>query len=346
MSTTRTASRTLSHVLVVTLRGLALSLPLILPVFMTGTAFAQALDIPAILDLDRKMPPTGAIVQYGHQFKVDVENDGTKISKNNASLALAHRAKLSEDTALLVVGTYALQAYDFSGGRSTTPPVNYYQWDDVHRLVLIGLVGHDLNDEWRLIGGGVFRSWGEGGADYGDSITGGLLGGFDYHPDEDFSIGLLIGAVSALESSVGILPVPTLKWTFAENWRLNVGVISAQADPGIGAEVTWQVRDNFAVGAGATYLNRRYRLKDKTRVPNGSNPSRPNRNDGGGIGQETELPIFALVRWKPTLKTAIDLQGGVAVAGNVRVEDSDGGRIKDDNYDPAPFVALKGTIFF
>ena len=53
--------------------------------------------------------------------------------------------------------------------------------------------------------------------------------------------------------------------------------------------------------------------------------------------------VFGL---KVTPRTAIDLQGGVAVAGNLRLEDDDGDRIRDDDYDAAPFIALKGQIFF
>ena len=33
--------------------------------------------------------------------------------------------------------------------------------------VIAALVGHDLNDRWRLIGGALVRSWGEGGANFG-----------------------------------------------------------------------------------------------------------------------------------------------------------------------------------
>ena len=72
----------------------------------------------------------------------------------------------------------------------------------------------------------------------------------------------------------------------------------------------------------------------------------PNRTDAGGIGQETEIPIFATLRYKPTPKIELDLNGGVAVAGNVRVEDKDGGRIADDSYKPAGILAFKGQFFF
>jgi len=307
----------------------------------SALASAQSIDIPAALDPNLKAPPTVASLQYGHQFETDVEDDGTEMSRDNAFFGLVHRAKLGEKTSLFAVGSYTLHAYDFSGASG---PSNVYRWDDVHRLVIGGLVGHDVNDRWRLIGGALVRSWGEGGADFGKSITGGLIAGFDYHPSQDFSIGLLVGAFSALEDSVGLLPVPTLKWRFAEALRLSVGMVSV-VDPGVGAELGWQIRDDVAVGAGFAFQTRRFRLGDGSRVKQQA-PGNRNRFDGGGVGEETELPVFLQLRWRPTPRSRLDLLGGVALAGHLRVEDRDGGRIADDSYDAAGFVGLRGQLFF
>jgi len=340
MTNIRMRSRSFHRWLIALSLGLAvLTLPLI-----TGSAFAQGIDIPAIVDPDMKGPPTMATFQYGHQFKADVEDSGTEIARDNAFFALAHRVKINDKTSFFALGSYTLHAYDFSGNSG-----NAYQWDNVHRLVIGGLFGYDLNESWRLIGGGVVRSWGETGADYGDSITGGLIGGFSYHPNEDFSVGLLIGAFSALENSMALLPVPTLKWKFAEDWKLHVGMVSV-FDPGVGADVTWEISDTLSLGTGITFQNRRYRLRDKTRAVGGSpgsgSSNNSNRTDDGGIGQETEVPVFAALTWKPTPKSKIDLLAGIAFAGNIRVEDDHGGRIADDSYDPAPFVGLRGQIAF
>lgn len=316
----------------------SLSLAMLILPLIAGSALAQSVDIPAIMDPDLKAPPTVVGVQYGHQFKTDVEDSGTEMSRDNAMLSVAHRIKLSEKASFFALGTYTLHNYNFSSNSG-----NAYQWDDVHRGVLGGLFGYDLNDRWRLIGGGIVRSWGEGGADYGDSITGGLIGGFDYHPNENFSIGLIIGAFSALEDSLALFPVPTMKWIFAEDWKLNVGMVSV-FDPGVGAELSWQVGKNIRIGTGAAYQTRRYRLSDSgTRA---ASPGRPSRTDDGGVGQERELPVFAMLQWKPTPKSSLDLLAGVAFAGNIRVETSTGGYISDDNYDPAPFVGFRGTIAF
>lgn len=317
-----------------------------------GQASAQAIDIPAIMNPDLNAPPTIATFQYGHQFKTDVD-DNSEMSRNNAFLSLSQRIKVADKTSVFLLGSYTLQAYNFSGGTNVDPSggppperlqdQKYYQWDDVHRGVIAALVGHDVNDRWRLIGGALVRSWGEGGANFGDTITGGIIAGFDYHPNEDFSIGLILGAFSALEDHVGILPVPTLKWQFAENWKWTVGLTTV-LDPGVGSELEFTINDEFSIGAGFTYQTRRFRLGDGNRA--GNNPSRPGRDDEGGVGQETELPVFVQIRWRPIPAASIDLLGGVALAGHLRVEDNDGDRIADDDYDAAPFVGLKGQVFF
>jgi len=226
-----------------------------------GQVSAQAIDIPAIMNPDLNAPPTIATLQYGHQFKTDVD-DNSEMSRNNAFLSLSQRIKVADKTSVLLLGSYTLQAYNFSGGLNAdpiggppplrSPDQRYYQWDDVHRGVIAALVGHDLNDRWRLIGGALVRSWGEGGANFGDTITGGIIAGFDYHPNEDFSIGLILGAFSALEDHVGILPVPTLKWQFAENWKWTVGLTTV-LDPGVGSELEFTINDEFSIGAGFTY---------------------------------------------------------------------------------------------
>lgn len=307
----------------------------------SGFAAAQAVDIPAILDADLMAPPTAAILQYGHQFGAEVEDGGeTELARNTAFFGLAHRMKLGERTALFALGNYTLHAYDFSGGRAVE---NRYQWDRVHRGVVAGMIGHDAGEHWRILGGAMLRTWGETGADFSDTLTGGLLAGFDYHPSEEFSIGAIVGLLNKLEGGVGILPVPTLKWKFAPAWRLNVGMVQL-VDPGVGAQIDHQLTPELSLGAGFTYQSRQFRLSGARRAT-ATDPGRA-RTDDGGIGQETEIPVFAMLRYRPMPRVEIDLSGGVALRGNLRVEDEDGGRLADDDYEPAGLLALKGQIAF
>jgi hypothetical protein len=305
---------------------------LLLAMTIAGSAFAQSIDIPAALSPDLKAPPTIVTVQAGHQFSVDVEDNGTEMARSNFFFGANHRIKLSDQSSLFLIGTYTLHQYNFDHA-------NTYKWSDIHRLVLGGVVGYDLDEHWRLIGGGIYRSWGEGGASYENSISGGAIGGFDYHPNDDFSIGLLIGVISALEKSPSIIPVPTMTWRFAPDWRWNIGIVSV-LDPGIGTELTWDISKTLSLGTGITYQSREYRLNSSdVRTGRG----RTTRN---GIGKETETPVFAMLRWRPTERSAIDLMTGVAFGGELRVESSTGATVAHDSYDPAPFLGVKGQIAF
>ncbi len=323
-------------------RGHALPLfSLALALFGASSAAGQAVDIPAVLDAEVKAPPTIAIVQYGHQFAADVEDGGgTEHARDTAFFGLAHRIALGERTTFFAIGNYTLHAYDFSGGRAAT---NRYQWDRVHRGVLAGMIGHELGSNWRVIGGGLVRTWGETGAEFDETLTGGLLGGFSYQASEDLSIGLLIGAISKLEGGVGLLPVPTVKWNVSDALRLDVGMVQL-VDPGVGAQLTYQMTPELALGTGFTFQSRQFRLSGQRRAT-ATDPGR-NRTDDGGVGQETEIPIFATLRFRPVPQVELDLNGGVAVGGNLRVEDDDGGRLADDDYDPAGILAVKAQFFF
>lgn len=322
-------------------RVAGLGVALLAAPLLAASAYAQVVDIPAMVAPERRGPPTAVSFQTGHQFQTDIEvnNNDAEMARTNAAFTIGHRFDLSEETSLFTLGTYSVQSYHFQDNNSPNP----YQWNEIHRAVLGGVFGWNLDDNWRVLGGGIVRSWGETGASYGDSISGGVILGFDYLANEDFSAGLLIGVLSSLEGGIGILPVPTIDWKFAEDWTLHTGMVNVM-DPGIGADVRWQVGESTSIGAGFAFQTRQYRLRDKTRA--GGTPGHPNRTDDGGVGRETGLPIFGTVRWQPTQRSMIDLLGGVTVAGNLRVEDEDGGRIRDDDFDPAGFLALKGSIVF
>lgn len=310
-------------------------------VLRAASVSAQAVDIPAVLDAEPGAPPTVAIAQFGHQFGAKVEDGGgTEIARNTAFFGLGHRFALTERTSFFAVGNYTLHGYDFSGGRATT---NRYQWDRVHRGVLAGMFGHAIDDRWQIVGGGLVRTWGENGAEFEDTLTGGVLGGFSYQASEDLSIGLLVGVISKIEGGVGLVPVPTVRWKIDEALRLDVGMVQL-VDPGVGAQLTYQLTPELGLGAGFSYQNRQFRLSGKRRAT--ATDSSRNRTDDGGVGQETEIPVFATLRFRPVPKVELDLNGGVALRGNLRVEDEDGGRLADDDYDPAGILAFKAQFFF
>ena len=91
---------------------------LVLGLYGAGSAFGQAIDIPAVLDSDLKGPASFGVAQYGHQFAAKVDDGGhTQVARDTAFVGLGHRFTLGEKTTFVVLGNYTLHAYDFSGGR-------------------------------------------------------------------------------------------------------------------------------------------------------------------------------------------------------------------------------------
>ncbi len=208
----------------------------LLLLLLPGRAIAQAIDVPAMVNANRKAPKTFATLQYGHLFESDVDDD-SKISRDNAILGIGHRVDFGDEWNLLMMGTYTLHGYDFSDQ-------GFYRWDDVHRGVALGLVGYQPNDRWNFFGGPIVRIWAESGADVGDSTTVGALIGFDHTTSDTLSLSLMVGLFSNIEDGPSLLPVPTVDWQFAEDWNFHLGLVTA-VDPGIGVEISYQASESL-----------------------------------------------------------------------------------------------------
>jgi len=63
------------------------------------------------------------------------------------------------------------------------------------------------------------------------------------------------------------------------------------------------------------------------------------------VGQETTLPVYVRAGWRYQ-RLRLDLFGGVAVGGQVTLEDDDGDQVQTSGYDPAPILGLNGQFVF
>jgi hypothetical protein len=175
------------------------------------------------------------------------------------------------------------------------------------------------------------RAAGESGAEFDDAITAGGLLGFSYRASDDLTLGLLLGATTQIEDSAALLLVPQVDWRFAERWKLHLG-LTRLAYTGLGPELSYAPSDAWEVALGASYQNRRYRLDDHAGIDD-------------GVGQETTLPVYVRAGWRYQ-RLRLDLFGGVAVGGQVTLEDDDGDQVQTSGYDPAPILGLNGQFVF
>ncbi len=300
--------------------GISIAVFIVSIVALPASTFAQ-IATPAVEPRAPEDPNSWASLSYAHLFETDIDDTPVEVERESLLVIAGHRFELSDSVGLVTQAVYQLSAYDFSGDGGAL-------WEDIHQLTVLTMIDWKLDERWSLLGGGLFRFSAESDADFGDALTGGGLGGFQYTWSENLKTGLLLGVMSQIEDNAAVVPLPLVTWKFAESWKFHLGVSQLGA-VGYGPELSWMVSEKWELGLGASYQRRRYRL-----------------DAGDRVGEESSMPIYARLGWHPTPKSVIELMVGVAVAGEIRQETSRGTKIFNEDTDPSATIGLRGHIRF
>jgi hypothetical protein len=309
---------------------------------LPAASLAQVVDIPLIMTHDFEAR-TFAVGAYTHQFEADLDGAAGNMSRDSVMLGLGHRFDLSENWNFLAQFNYAGSYYDFSSSAGRGGGGASYRWKDAHTVTVVGLFGWKASETWTWLFGGLFKLSQEGGAT-DDASTGGGIVGFNYKASDRLKLGVLIGLQSQIEDGVGIIPLPTVDWRFTEKWRFQLGLLGSLGHPGVGPELSFRPSDQWELGLGIAYQKRRFRLDNHTN--NSNRRGGPGIANNDGVGEETEIPLYARLRYAPRKMMFFDFFGGVTLGGRVRVENSNGKRINESDYDAAGILGLRGQILF
>ncbi len=265
-----------------------------------------------------------------YQFDADIEDDATfNVTRANLEAGAGYRWNRQDSIGLALGYTY--NGYSFSAG---TQPGTFADkpWDDIHSLSLGVPIRYGINNDWSTFFIPSLRFTGEGDADAGDSMTGGLLGGVAYRFGETLTIGPGIGVFSQLEDSATVIPILLIDWKITDKLSLETGRGQA-ATLGPGLTLNYQFNERWSGAIGGRYEKLRFRLDGS-----GAN--------GDGIGEDSSFPLFASVTHRFSPKASMSLIGGAELGGELRQEDRKGNRIASENYDTAPFLGLSFAMRF
>ena len=145
-----------------------------------------------------------------------------------------------------------------------------------------------------------------------------------------FRIGVGIGVTSQLEDDAETFPLVSLDWQISESLEF---VTEGGWIQGGNAMLVWGPNKAIRVTLSAGYERNRFRLDD-----NGS------ARDKNGIGEVTAVPLEIGVRFALFEGASFDFRLGLAVAGRLRVEDDNGRKLYEEDYDPAPRLSLALTL--
>lgn len=293
---------------------------------LPASAWSQTVDVEAVVP----EPSDKAYVfnsGYDHLFQSDVGNNG-HFARDTFSAGLGGRFELSESLSLNTRFIYELNAYKFSNDARP-----FFEWQNINQYTLAPILDWKLDEQWALLGGPFFRYAAEGSASFDHAFSGGGLIGFNHTASKDLSLGLAIGVLSQIEDKAGIVPIPMVRWHFAEAWTLRTGISHLGGRAGLGPELTWQLEKDWDLGFGMQYQRRRFRLNE-----HGANDK--------AVGEESSLPVYARLTWRPLEAASIEFLGGLVAGGNLKIQDENGGNTYDKGYDATPMLGLRGEYRF
>ena len=231
--------------------------------------------------------------------------------------------------------------YDLGGGNRAGITLNYdyldysfssasafgavAPWNIVQRYGVAVPLSFGVGDGWSL-GFAPSVDWvKENGANTGDSlIWGATLSGVKQFEGGN-RLGLGAGVFSRIEKT-SVFPFLIVDWRLDERWRLVNPLSSGPTGPA-GLELDYRFDGNWTVGIGAAYRSLRFRLSD----------SGPVRN---GVGEESGVPVFVRVTRSLGNEMALHFHGGMVAGGKLRVENSSGDLLREEDFDPAPLFGL------
>jgi hypothetical protein len=204
-------------------------------------------------------------------------------------------------------------------------------WNIVQHYGVSVPLSFALRDDWSL---GVTPSldwFKENGADSAESrVWGGVVSATKRFPDGNI-LGFGVGVFEQIEKT-SAFPLLIVDWRLSDRWRL-VNPLSAGPTGPAGLELDYLFDNGWSVGLGAAYRSLRFRLSSRGPVPN-------------GVGEERGLPVFVRGTYNFDKQTALHLYVGVVAAGEMRVYDPSGNKLRDDNFDAAPLLGATLTARF
>jgi hypothetical protein len=308
-----------------------LPLRVLLAVLLFGSAlplaaFAQAVDVDAVTPEPSDQPYT-FFSGYDHLFETDIKSNG-QVARDSFNVGIGGRFALGESVGFTPRFTYELNSYDFTSGAQP------FHWDYINQYTLLGLFDWKMNENWSLIGAPILRLAGEGAASFHNGTSLGALLGFNYAANKDLSLGLALGVLSQIEDDPAIIPIPTIRWHFADAFTFRTGITQLGGRSGLGPDLTWSVNEQIDIGVGAQYQRRRFRLDDHGGF------------DKKAVGTDTSAPLYLKLAFHPVPAATIELVSGVVVAGEMRIQDKNGNNTFDRSYDATPMLGLRGEYRF
>jgi len=223
---------------------------------------------------------------------------------------------------------YEFDDYNFSGltGFAVPDP-----WNKIQRVGLSPRLVYKLQQDWNLSFSPIVQYAGEQGAAFDKSLVYGGAMSAMHRVNRNLFVGLGAGVFYRL-GETRLFPSLMVSWRITDQLRFGNSNRLGPSGPA-GLELAYTLDKNWEVSVGGGYRSNRFRLDH-----NGTTPD--------GIGQNATVPVCARIGRKLGQDFHLDLYGGAALGGSLRLEDKNGNGIDSVHYNTAPIMGLTLSSFF
>ena len=222
---------------------------------------------------------------------------------------------------------YEFEKFDFSG---TTAFAGADPWSDIQRFSVGLPVSYRMTDSWSLFIAPQVEWYGESGvASWKDALGYGAIFALSYRVSPGLTLGAGAGVFSRMAETKGF-PYIAIDWKITEELRLNNPFRTSPSGPA-GLELSYRIYESWEIAAGGAYRSFRFRLDDSGVALN-------------GIGEVDSTVGYARLTYRMGRDFKLDLYGGAAFNGKMRVAGSNGNELGSDDFKTAPMMALSLTL--
>lgn len=254
------------------------------------------------------------------QSQADLD-DGGKVERSAASLALSTHRQFSPDFSVGGGLRYEYERWDFDrpaafGGSAP--------WKDIRRVSFGLRIRTRLTDTWDVLVAPSAQYAGEQGAKSSDALRYGSAFAFarDFGPDLQLALGVV--AVHDIDEN-RVLPYVDLSWKINEHWRF--GSSRAAMPTSLGAlELVHQRDPRWSFGLGVGVGDHRFRLAEHGPM------------DGAAVEWKS-TPLYGRLSFRPNRALNLDAYLGTTFRNELRIERK-GLRDITEKYDAAPIVGV------
>ena len=261
-----------------------------------------------------------------YQFESDFDHGGSFSVQRYAFNFDASKPVTNSLRAGMSLG-YEFEKFHFYG---TTAFAGADPWSDIHRFSAGLPVSYRMTDSWSLFIAPQVEWYGESGVATGrDALGYGAIFAASYRVSPGLTLGAGAGVFSRMAETKGF-PYIAIDWKITEELRLNNPFRTSPSGPA-GLELSYRISDRWEIAAGGAYRSYRFRLDDSGVAPD-------------GIGEVDSTVGYARLTYRMGRDFKLDLYGGAAFNGKVRIADSNGNELGSDDFKTAPLMALSLTL--